>query len=142
MSLKRMFALLAVLTLVLCALPLGAMAAQTPEEVGAMVEALPDLEALKAMSAEEQQAVYTQTQTAYDAYQALSDEEKATLEGAEATFEALFGYFNTLVMPLEGTEPAEEPETQKKEGLPWGITALILAAVTTFLQNKFIHGRR
>ena len=73
MSLKKMAALFVVLTLMLCTLPLAAAAIQTGEEVRAMVEALPALEALQAMSMEEQQQVYTQTQAAYDAYQTLSD---------------------------------------------------------------------
>lgn len=141
MSLKKAISLIVVLVLLVCALPLSAGAAQTGEDVKAMVEALPALEAVKAMTQGEQQEVYAQTQAAYDAYQALSDAERASLEGAENTFEELFGYFNTLVMPLEETQPTEEPE-EKEEGIPWAYTALFLALITTFLQNKFIHGRR
>lgn len=140
MSLKKMAALFVVLALMLCALPLAA-AARTGEDVKAMVEALPALEALQAMSIEEQQQVYTQTQAAYDAYQALSEEARAQIPGAEETFAALFGHFNAQIMPLEETVPPEEPE-EKEEGIPWGVTALILALITTFLQNKFVFGRK
>ena len=122
-------------------LPAAAYAAQSGGEVKALVADLPTLDALKAMSTEEQQQVYTQTQAAYDAYLALNEEERSGISGAEETFDALFGYFNSLVMPLEETQPAEEPE-EKEEGIPWEITALILALIITFLQNKFIHGRR
>lgn len=140
MSLKKMAALFVVLALLLCALPLAA-AARTGEDVKAMVEALPALEALQAMSIEEQQQVYTQTQAAYDAYQALSEEARAEIPGAEETFDTLFGHFNAQIMPLEETAPAEQPE-EKEEGIPWAITAMILALITTFLQNKFVFGRK
>ena len=141
MSLKKMAALFVVLALMLCTLPLAAAAIQTGEEVRAMVEALPALEALQAMSVEEQQQVYTQTQAAYDAYQTLSEEERSEIPGAEETFAALFGHFNAQIMPLEETAPPEEPE-EKEEGIPWGVTALILALITTFLQNKFIFNKK
>ena len=42
----------------------------------------------------------------------------------------------------EETAPQEEPAEEKKEGIPWGVTAFVLALITTFLQNKFIHGRK
>lgn len=140
MTLKKVISLFIILSLMLCALPLAA-TAQTGEDVKAMVEALPALEALQAMSLEEQQQVYTQTQAVYDAYQALSEEARAEITGAEETFEALFSHFNTLVMPLEETVPAEQPE-EKEEGIPWGFIALILAVITTFLQNKFIFNKK
>lgn len=142
MSLKKVFSLIVVLTLMLCTLPLPAGAAQTEEDVRAMVEALPTVDALKAMTLEQQQVVYTQTQAAYDAYQALTDAERADIAGGEKTFDELFGYFNTLVTPLEETQSAEEPKEEEEEGIPWAVTALFLALITTYLQNKFIHGRR
>ena len=39
------------------------------------------------------------------------------------------------------TVPVEEP-VEEQEGIPWAITAAFLAMIVTFLQNKFIHGRR
>ena len=53
------------------------------------------------------------------------------------------------LLPLEAaaqettgaTEPTEAP-AEKKTEIPWAVTALILALITTFLQNKFIHGRK
>ena len=142
MSLKKCISLFVVLVLTLCVLPLTAAAAETPDEVKAMAAQLPDLDTLKAMTQEEQKQVYDQTQAAYDAYHALSAEERASLEGMEETFQELFDYFNTLVMPLEETTPAEEPAEEEEEGIPWAVTALFLALITTYLQNKFIHGRR
>ena len=143
MSLKKYTALFALMCLLLCVLPLTAAAAETTAgDVKAMVAQLPNLDTLKAMTLEQQQEVYAQTQAAYDAYQALSDEEKAGVEGAEDVFQALFDHFNSLVMPLEEAAAQEEPAKEKKEGLPWGVTAFILALITTFLQNKFIHDRK
>ena len=133
---KKMFILLFVLILLCSALPLSAAAAEA--DVEALIAALPDADTVQSLSLEEQQQVYTQTQAAYDAYQALSPQEQDALEGAEETFDELFGYFNTLVMPLEEAVPAEE----EKKGIPWHYTALILALITTFLQNRFIFNRR
>lgn len=38
-------------------------------------------------------------------------------------------------------QTAQEPAEQEEE-IPWAYTAMILALITTFLQYKFIHGRR
>jgi len=147
MSLKKCMTLLVALILIFSVLP-SAAASETPtcEEVKAMLEQLPSVEELQAMSQEEQNRVYDQVQAAYDGYQALSPEDRASLAGAEETFQALFVYFNSLVMPLEGTAPQEETAPQETpanedEGMPWGLTALILAVVVTILQNIFINGR-
>ncbi|HIR26468.1 MAG TPA: hypothetical protein IAB84_00700 [Candidatus Choladousia intestinigallinarum] len=70
------------------------------EEVQKLIDDLPTAEALTAMSLEEQQAVYTQLCEAYDAYKALSDEQKAQVTGAEI-FDALFAVFNEKTEPLE-----------------------------------------
>ena len=142
MSLKKITALFSVLMLLVCALPLTVAATENAQDVKAMVAQLPDLDTLKAMTLEQQQEVYTQTQAAYDAYQALSQEEKAGVEGAEDTFQALFDHFNSLVMPLEATTAPEEPAEEKKEGMPWAVTAFVLALITTFLQNKFVFNRK
>lgn len=142
MSLKKYIALLVLLILMISALPLAAAAAEQPgEDVKAMLAELPDLDTLKTMSPEEQRLAYDQVQAAYDVYLALPAEDRSALEGAEEAFQELFAYFNTLVMPLEETASAEEP-TEEKKGMPWAYTALLLALVTTFLQNRFIFNRR
>lgn len=69
-------------------------------DVQDLIDALPTAEELKAMPSEEQQAVYTQLCEAYDAYEALSDEQKAQVTGAEI-FDALFAVFNEKTEPLE-----------------------------------------
>ena len=54
------------------------------------------------------------------------------------------------LLPLEAaaqettgaTEPTTEAPAEQKQEIPWAITALVLALITTFPQNKFIHGRR
>lgn len=93
---KKMTALL-LAVLMLLALPVTAMAA----EVQAMVDTLPSVEEFKAMDSQQQLEAYDRTQSAYDAYQALTEEEKAQVENAEAVFEALFSHFNTLIAPAD-----------------------------------------
>ena len=68
--------------------------------VQAAVDALPTAEELTAMPQEEQQAVYTDLYAAYDAYQALTEEQKAQITGAEK-FDALFAVFNAMAAPME-----------------------------------------
>lgn len=67
---------------------------ESVKAVQALIEELPGVEELNAMSIEEQQEVYEKLQTAYDAYFVLSDEEKALITGAEV-FESLFAFFNS-----------------------------------------------
>ena len=79
---------------------------ETDEAVAAVqaaVDALPTTEALTAMTQEEQQAVYNALQAAYDAYQALNDEQKVQISGAEK-FDALFEVFNAMVAPLTAAQ--------------------------------------
>lgn len=120
--------------LLLAVLPVSALA---DTEVAAMVEALPTVEQFQAMDADAQLEAYNRTQAAYDAYMALSEEEKAKIENAEETFETLFGYFNTLVAPAE--EAAAPAETNS----PAPILLLIAIAAVTgiFLTRKRIIKR-
>ena len=69
------------------------------EAVRALIEALPTLEEIKAMSTQEQSEVYTQVQKAYDAYDALTESQKALIPNAESTFTPLFDYFSSLTAP-------------------------------------------
>lgn len=55
--------------------------------VQAQIDALPSLEDIQAMSPEDQQKAHEKVQAAYDAYNALTDEQKAQITGAEI-FEA------------------------------------------------------
>ena len=48
-----------------------------------MIDAFSDAETLAATSAGELQEVYAQVQAAYDAYEALTDEQKPQITGAE-----------------------------------------------------------
>ena len=63
--------------LLLLALPMQALAA---ENVQSMVDALPEVSVLQEMDMDRQREVYDRTQAAYDAYMALSEEEKAEQE--------------------------------------------------------------
>ena len=45
-------------------------------------------------------AAYTATQSAYDAYMALTAKQQEQLSEASAVFEALFQYFNAQIMPV------------------------------------------
>ena len=115
-----------ILLLVLLVLPLSAMAS----DVQSMVDELPAVDILQEMDMDRQKEVYDQTQAAYDAYMQLSEKEKAEIAGAEETFEALFGYFNTLVAPAEeGQEPGTGSEM---------LSTVIAVAIGILLARKLV----
>ena len=70
------------------------------KQVQAMIDALPTAEELAAMTQGEQGSVYADLQAAYDAYEALTDEQKAEITGAEI-FDALFAVFSGMVNELD-----------------------------------------
>lgn len=70
------------------------------EDVRKQLEALPTVEEFQAMDEAAQLDAYNRTQAAYDAYMALTEAQRKELPEAEKTFEALFGYFNGQIMPL------------------------------------------
>lgn len=74
--------------------------AKAVQDVQTMIDELPTVENVQGMSLEEQQAVYTQVQDAYDAYEALSDEERVQLTGTEI-FDSLFDFFNGMTNALD-----------------------------------------
>ena len=116
--------------LLLPVLVLSAMAA----DVQSMVDELPAVRVLQEMDMEAQRAVYDKTQAAYDAYMALSGEEKTAVAGAEETFEALFGYFNTLVAPAE---EVQEPDTGSEM-----LSTVIAVAIGIFLARKLVTKKK
>ena len=65
-------------------------------DVQKLIDALPTANELAAMSLEEQNAVYADLQAAYEAYEALTEDEQALLIGTEV-FESLFHFFNGMV---------------------------------------------
>ena len=64
------------------------------------VAALPTVEQFQAMDEQQQLDAYNRTQEAYDAYMALSEDQKQQVEGAEEKFDALFSYYNSQIMPI------------------------------------------
>ena len=74
----------------------------TVSDVQALIDALPTAEELESMTQDEQAEVYEQVQATYDAYNALTDEQKEQITGAE-TFDALFGMFNGMTNVLATT---------------------------------------
>ena len=109
---KKMICLLAV-CLLLAVMSVGVSA---NADVSAMMQQLPTVEAFQTMDADAQLEAYNQVQAAYDAYMALSEEEKAAMEGAEETFETLFAHFNSLVMPVEEVQEEEIKSPQERIG--------------------------
>ena len=87
------------------------------------------------MDMDAQREIYDKTQAAYDAYMALSEEEKADMKGAEETFEALFAHFNSLVAPLE--EDLEEGGTGSEI-----LSTAIACLIGLFLAQKIITKRK
>ena len=73
---------------------------QAVEAVRKQLEKLPTVEQFEAMDEGERLDAYNRTQAAYDAYMALSEAQREQLPEAEKTFEMLFGYFNSQIMPL------------------------------------------
>ena len=69
------------------------------QKVQALIDALPDVDALSTMPEDELNAAYLAVQEAYDAYDALTAEQQAQIMGADC-FEELFGWFNGQVAPL------------------------------------------
>ena len=78
----------------------GKKADEQVKAVQELINALPTADELVAMSSEEQQTVYEDLQTAYEAYNALTDEQKARITGAEI-FDSLFAFFNGNLNTLE-----------------------------------------
>ena len=68
----------------------------TVEKVQELIDALPTTDKLTTMTKDEQNAVYADLQAAYEAYQALTEDEQALLTGTEV-FESLFHFFNGMV---------------------------------------------
>ena len=69
------------------------------ENVQKLIDALPAAGELSAMSQAEQQTVYSDLYEAYDAYNALSDEQKQQESGA-TIFDSLFEAFNKMNTPM------------------------------------------
>ena len=74
-------------------------AKQAVAAVQAMIGELPSLGELKGMDSDTLNEAYMAVQSAYDAYEALSEEQQAQVTGADR-FEELFGWFNSQVAPL------------------------------------------
>lgn len=73
---------------------LGSSTKDEVQDVQNQIDALPSVEELQAMSQDEQKQIYTKLQAANDAYNALSDDEKANITGSEA-LSNLFSFFNS-----------------------------------------------
>ena len=109
---RKLICLLAV-CLLMAAMCMNVLAEET---VQSMIDGLPTVEQFQAMDADAQLEAYNKTQAAYDAYMALSEEDRAALSGAEETFEALFAHFNSLVMPVEEVQEEESQSLQERIG--------------------------
>ena len=65
-------------------------------DVQKLIDALPATDKLTTMTKDEQNAVYADLQAAFEAYEALTENEQALLTGTEV-FESLFHFFNGMV---------------------------------------------
>ncbi|MCD7839293.1 MAG: CHAP domain-containing protein [Erysipelotrichaceae bacterium] len=65
------------------------------DTVQSLIDALPTVNEIETMDSDEQLSVYEQLQTAYDAFDALSETEQAEID--DTVFDELFDYFNGLV---------------------------------------------
>ena len=131
---KKLISVFLALVLVVSLSPACFAAETLAEQIGA----LPSVEEFQTLDADAQLDAYNRTQAAYDAYMALSEEEKAAIPGAEDTFEALFGYFNTLVQPAAEAEPQEE-----EAGFGSNLLATVLAvAIALAVLPLFVKKKR
>lgn len=73
--------------------------AEAVAAVQAMIGELPSLGELKGMDSDTLNEAYMAVQSAYDAYEALTEEQQAQVTGADR-FEGLFGWFNGQIAPL------------------------------------------
>ena len=69
------------------------------DPVAAQIAALPTPEEIRVMSAQERSDAYEQVQSAYNAYNALTDTQKALIPNAESTFASLFACFDAPAEP-------------------------------------------
>jgi len=122
-TMRKLAGILLCILLLLSQIP-TVFGAETLEQ---QIAALPSVEEFKAMSQEEQVDAYNRTQYAYEAYMALpTAEEKQALAGAEEKFDALFSYFNTLIMPIENGEASGKVSNNQ---FAWIIPAVFTAAI-------------
>ena len=70
------------------------------QAVQSQIDALPTAAAVRAMTNAEQEEVYEALQAAYEAYEALSEEQKDKISGVEI-FERLFAVLGGMIAPLE-----------------------------------------
>ena len=134
------------ITLVLLALlltfatVLPAQASEAAGHVAALMAELPTVEEFAAMDPDMQLESYNKTQAAYDAWMALSEEEKAQIPGAEDTFEALFTYFNAQVMPIDQAEAPQEGITGTLQRFfdtyGWAVITALAAVVGVFARKR------
>ncbi len=80
------------------------------ENVRELIAALPEPDTVKAQSQEEREDSYRQLQEAYEAFEALTEEQKAEIDEAEETFASLFAYFDSLTAPADGEVEWVEPD--------------------------------
>lgn len=67
--------------------------------------ALPSVEEFAQLPLEGQQEAYETTQQVYEAYMALTEEQRRQITEAEDIFDALFSHFNAQVQPIVETAP-------------------------------------
>ncbi len=106
-------------------------------EVQGMIDALPDAESLTGLSLEDQQAVYTKMQAAFDACNALTDEQKAQITGAEI-FDELFAVFNSMISAIPDEGEGVTLTGDGSSGNPYQIAE---AADLKAFANKVNNGR-
>ena len=92
-------------------------------DVQKLIDALPTAKELAAMSLEQQNAVYADLQAAYEAYEALTDEQKTEVTGTEL-FESLFDYFNGMVNTLAAENGVKYLDASRTEQTANNVTVV------------------
>ena len=105
-------------------------------DVQTLIDALPTAEELESMSQDEQGTVYEQVQAAFDAYTALTDEEKELITGADI-FDDLLAVFNGMFVPLAGgTYNINSSSVTITEGGTYTITGSSTTTTNTITVNS------
>lgn len=92
-------------------------------DVQKLIDALPATDKLTTMTKDEQNAVYADLQAAYEAYEALTDEQKTEVTGTEL-FESLFDYFNGMVNTLAAENGVKYLDASRTEQTANNVTVV------------------
>lgn len=106
-------------------------------DVQALIDALPMVAELESMGLDEQQLAYDQVQVAYSEYNALTDEQKEQITGAEI-FDSLFAVFNGMVGTLTTTTNVSYIDAAGQEQQTTGTVTIVDGTMTEWTAGWYV----